>query len=660
MIRQFDPEFAPETLPQALLDRAGRTPESVAQRHKSFGVWREYNWTEVLHQVRAVALGLHVLGLQPGETVATIGENEPEHFWAEFAAQAVGAKFVSLYPDLTPAEVEYILLDSEAVYLVAQDQEQVDKALEILERTPAVRKIIYWDNKGMWGYTHPKLISFTQLQALGRELHNAEPQFFEQRVAAGRRDDTAVISYTSGTTSAPKGVILTHRWLFDVAARMRQAFAFHGGMDYLSYISPAWAMEQIGGIGLGVLVPFVVNFPESPESVQANIREIGVEVLFFNPRQWENLAALVQARMFDAGWWRKTAYRAAMKVGEAVNVNQLDGKSVPLWARCLYPLADWMVLHHLRDNLGLVRATYVFAAGTAMAPEVFRLFRAMGVSLRNLYGTSEFGPVSAHQDKSYDVETAGKWLECDPQYGPPIEARVSAEGELQLRGASGFLGYYRKPEKSAERLTEDGWFRSGDAVSFADSGDLVFLDRVEDLRHLATGHKYPPQFIETRLRFSAFIKDILTLGDETRPYVAALVNINSEVVGQWAEDRNIVYSNFANLSQNREIIDRILEEIANVNRLLPPDSRIVRFANFPKELDPDEGELTRTRKLRREFLEERYRTLIEGIYSGQREVDCNITISYQDGRKGVLEAKVMIADVEDVPLPVVEKKQATA
>jgi len=634
------------TLPQLLLERADEMPNRLVERHKHRGIWREYTFAAVLDNIRSFALGLHAMGLAPGETVAIIGENEPEHFWAEFAALALGGKVVSLYPDLTADEAQYLLSDSEAVYLLAQDQEQVDKGLAVLPQLPGLRRIIYWDETGMWSYAQSALTTFETVQAEGRKRHAADPELFRRLVEAGNPDDLAVLSYTSGTTGRPKGVMLTHRYLVDNAHRLIEATGAKPGMDYLTYIAPAWATEQLFGITVGMVLPLVVNFPEGPEEVLNNIRELAVEVLVFAPRQWESLAATLQARMFDAGPLRQRFYKWGVDIGHRVNVARLDGKPVSVGARLAFPFAEALVLRPLRDKLGLTRAKVALSGGSTMAPDVFRLFHAIGVPLRNLYGSTETGILTIHQGERYDLETVGRSVEAHPESGPPLEWTVSDKGELLVKGGSFFRGYYRNPEKSAERIA-NGWYHTGDAVSVTEAGELVFLERIDDLRHLRTGDRFPPQFIETRLRFSPFIKDIMTLGDEQRDYIGALINIDMGVVSRWAEDRNVGFSTFTDLSQKPEVAALIREEIARVNSFLPEHARVRRFANFPKELDPDEGELTRTRKLRREFLAERYGALIDGLYGGETTIAFEIPVTYQDGRQGTLAARVHVHDVDE-------------
>ncbi len=634
------------TLPQMLVRQAARHRDRVLHRKKDYGVWQRYTFGEVLARVRAFALGLQALGVARGDTVAIVGENEPELFWSEYGALAIGAKVVCLYPDLTAAQMQYVLEHSEAVVVVCEDQEQVDKALELEPALARVTRIVYWDDRGMWGYRHPKLMRFEAVCETGRAHDARHPDAFDAAVAAGRADDIAVLSYTSGTTGLPKACILTHRNLVEGTSRLTGVIPFAPFSRYLSYISPAWATEQFFGLALGVMIPFVVNFPEEPETVQDNIREIGTQVLMLSPRQWESLASLVEAKMMDAGPLRRAAYRWGMAVGRRVRLARLEGRPVPLGWRFAHAIAEAGVLSHLRGNLGLQDAYCAVSGGSGMAPDVFRFFHAMGVPLRNIYGTTEMGLLTVHQGDAFDLETVGRWLPVNPALGRPLEYRISGEGELLVKGGAGFSGYYRNEEASAKRLDAHGWYCMGDAVHPTAQGEIVYLERLEDMRRLADGHRYPPQFIENRLRFSPFIKDAMTLGDAGKPFVAAFINIDASTLGRWAEQRGIGYTTFTDLSQNAAVRALIRDEIAEVNRWLPPRSRVRRFVNLPKELDPDEDELTRTRKLRRGHLEQKYAGFIDAIYGGRDAFDAQVPVRYQDGRTATVNARVQVTDVE--------------
>ncbi|CAB1065635.1 AMP-binding protein [Olavius sp. associated proteobacterium Delta 1] len=634
------PQIAADTLPKCMRLGVQRWGDKVYMRRKDLGIWQRYTWQDVYDQVKAFCLGLINLGLERGETVGIIGENTPELFWADFATLAAGAKMVCLYPDMTPDEMLYVLQHSEAVFLVAEDQEQVDKYLEIRSQLPNIRKVIYWDERGMWQYHEDSLIEFKEVIETGRKHLAQHPDLFEQNIDNGQADDVAMLSYTSGTTGIPKGVVLTHKWLLDHAYRLIMANEFKPFTQYLSYLSPAWVTEHFF-VALGLLVPFVYNFPEEPETVLANIRELGAECLVFGPRQWESLASTVQVKMNDAGPIRRSIYKAGIHVGMKLALERTGGpRAGNLW-HILYPIADQLVLKPVRDNLGLRKCYFACTGGAPAAPEIFNLFHAMGVKLRNIYGSTEMGLFTQHMGDRFDPATLGQWFQSHPELGPPLEWKIDDDGGLLVRGGSFFCGYHKDPSATGAAL-KDGWFVTGDAIKMQDDGELVFLDRVKDLKRLSTGHLFPPQFIETRLRFSPYIKDAMILGDEHKDSVAAFINIDAETVGQWAEREGIPYSSFPDLSQKPQVCDLIQKEVDRVNDVLDPQSQVKHFVNLPKELDPDEAELTRTRKLRRGLLEERYNNLILAIYSGNEMFETEVPVKYRDGRTGMVKTLTRI------------------
>lgn len=628
----------PQTLPQWLDYNASARGDAIAYRRKQQGVWKELRWSDAFAEVRALACGLASRSVRRGETVLLIGENSPQMYFAELAAMAVGAKTVCLYPDASEQDIAYVVEDAQAVCAFAEDQEQVDKVLAVAKPVPALTSVVYWEPEGLWNYRDTVLLEFARLQEAGRAWADQHPGAFEQMLAAGRAEDVALLNYTSGTTGKPKGVIASHGWLLHSAQLFRDALALAPESEYLSYIPLAWSTEQSIGVTLGLTLPLLVNFAERPDQVQEAIRELAVEVLFLGPRQWESLASKVHARMLDGGRLRRGLVERALALGRAVNVT----RTATSLQHALYRIAEFFVLRPLREQLGLKRTRHAFTGGAAISPDVFHLFASMGVRLRNLYGCSEYGLISAHVGERYDPETIGEPAAQPSEWGSALEWRISGAGELQLRGGAGFLGYWGRPDKTAERM-DDGWYRTGDAVGVDTAGRLIYYDRLDHLSQLASGERYPKQYLEVRLRFSPYIKEVMVIGDTRRPYVVALVNIDYDVCSRWAEQRRIAFTTFADLSQRPEMIAQIAKEVARVNASLPGNSRIVRFANLPKELDADEGELTRTRKLRREFIEERYGRLIEALYSGADEVDLAIPVRYQDGRTATFQARARLA-----------------
>lgn len=636
---------SPQTLPQFIRRNARDYPHAVAQRHKQRGVWRVYDWIEVQDRVHAIAAGLMARGIGRGETVLVISENRPEQYWAEYAAQCIGAKMVSLYPDATAEEMAYIARDSASVCIFAEDQEQVDKALAVIDGYDGVRLVVYWEDGGLWSYRQDVLESLDAVISKGRALLDRDPGCIDREIDRGTADDVALLTYTSGTTGKPKGVVISFRALFDASERIRSCIAIEPGMEYLSYIPLAWMTEQWLGVALGAMLPTRVNFAERPDQITAAIRELAVEILLFGPRQWESIAALVHARMLDAPAWRRRIVDWGLGTGTRAATARLNGKTPRLVDRLLLPLSEALVLRPLRDQLGFKRNRVALTGGAAAAPDVFRLFAGLGIHLRSIYGSSEYGAVSAHRSENYDPETIGTPLTTATAWGPTLETRIGDNGELLIRGGCGFAGYWNLPEKTAERFDGD-WFRTGDAVTEnASTGELTYLDRVDHMSRLKTSAIYPKQFIEIRLRFSPYIRECMVIGDERHDHVTALININYEVVSRWAEQRGLSFTTLVDLSQRPEIVDLIGREVRRVNASLPAHGRVRRFANLPKDLDADEGELTRTRKLRREFIEERYASLVEGLYSGAAEADLTIPVRYQDGRSGTLACKVRIANV---------------
>ena len=624
-----------ETLPQHLQHTAHKYGATrVAMRKKQLGIWREFSWAESYARVHHLALGLIELGLARGEKVCIIGDNDPEYFWAQLAAQACGGVAVGIFTDSTPSEIQYVVQHSDSVLVFAKDQEQCDKLLEIRAQVPAVRRVIYWEDRGLWNYRDEWLMSFDALMESGRALDQREQNRFEERVAQGKRDDLAIFCYTSGTTGLPKGAMIAHKNLISGASISSSVDRRLDTDEYLSFLPPAWITENVLGLAIHVMNGMVINFPEEPETVQENLREISPHALLFSSRLWESLVSMVQARIADTSWLNRALYRAFMPIGYRVADLRFGKGSVPIAWRALGWLGEIAIFAALRDKLGFSRVKSAYSSGAALSPDVVRFFRAIGVNIRNLFGSTEGIIHTLHVGDDVKFETVG----VPP---PEVQLRITSEGEIVVKSPSVFQGYYKNPEATQSAL-RDGWFNTGDAGYLRDDGHLIYLDRVKDLLELATGDKFSPQYIEGRLKFSQYIKDVMVVGGRERAFVTAIVNIDFANVGHWAEKKRIAYTTFVDLSQKSEVYDLIKQDVVRVNESLPPPARVKSFVLLHKEFDPDEGDLTRTRKLRRNVIEDRYRDLIEAMYGGKEEVRVSAAVKYRDGRTGTVETAVRV------------------
>jgi len=627
------------TLPQMLRDNANEFGAKAALKSKRAGIWQVRTWSWVYGRVKLLARGLAALGLGRGEVLALISENVEEQYLLELAALSIGAITVSIYPDATADELEYALTDARAAMVVGEDQEQVDKILGCLPAAAQIRRVIFFDGRGLWTYSETRLVSLQAALEQGERCRN--DAWIEGEIVKGSARDVAVYCYTSGTTGRPKAAMLSHAFLLDNAHRLLGALDVRPGGNYLSYISPAWAAEQFFGVALVLLAPLVVHFAEKPETVQKDLREIGPEFLMFTPRQWEMQASNIESRMMDAGPLRRRIY----EWGVAQGLKRVRDQHGWLGRLVLHPLADLLVLSGIRELLGLSRARAVLSGGSGLSGALFERFRAFGVPLGNLYGSTELGLISTHRPGSTNPQTMGSLMPSDPTIAEPIEAWVDACGELRLKVLA-FEGYLNA-QKAASTLEErEQGYHTGDAVRLDANGELTFLDRLKDLRRLKGGHMYPPQFIENRLRASSMIRDAIVIGDDARDRVVALVNIDAEIAGRFAELRGLAYGTFPELSQLPAIREEVARAIRDVNLLVDPPARIAAFANLPKELDADEAELTRSRKLRREHIHERYAVMIDGLYNGDATLPTEIEVRYQDGSISMLRAEVALNRLE--------------
>jgi long-chain acyl-CoA synthetase len=628
------------TLPQLLRDQARDTGGSAAIRSKRAGVWRSLSWSEVNRRVRRYAAGLAAVGLKRGEVVAFVTENCEEQFMLQIAALCIGARTVASYPDASIDELKFLLEHSGSVMLVGQDQEQVDKVLALPRAATQLRAIFYIDGGGLWNYDEPQLAPLASILERGQGF--ADDAWLDVQIDAQHQADVAVYCYTSGTTGRPKGAMLSHAFILDNAYRLMGSLQVEPGARYLSYISPAWSAEQYFGFGLALLAPMVVHFAEKPETVQSDLREVGPEFLMFTPRQWEMLASSVEAQMMmDAGPWRRRLYTWGTHIGRVRNVPNAGALTKYFAA----PLADLFVLRGVRDFLGLSCARAVLSGGSGLSAELFTRFHAFGIPLGNLYGSTELGLVSTHRRGATDPATMGQLMPSDPTIAAPMEAWVDEDGQLRLR-LPAFSGYLNNEAATAELGSAENGYETGDAVRLDERGQLIFLDRLKDMRRLKDGQIYPPQFIENHLRSSSMIRDAIVIGDERRTFVTALVNIDSEIAGRFAETLGLAYGTFTELSQLAAVRAEVARAIASVNALVEPAARVRQFATLPKELDADENELTRSRKLRRELIHERYCALIDALYGTAEHCHTTIEVKYQDGTISQLNTRVSVNRVE--------------
>ncbi|MCS6840337.1 MAG: long-chain fatty acid--CoA ligase [Roseiflexus sp.] len=627
------------TLPQLLMYNAHRFSDRVALREKEFGIWQTVTWRQFADHVRAFAMGLRALGVQRGDKVAIIGDNRPEWLYAELAAQAIGGASIGVYQDSVAEEVRYLVEAADARVIVAEDQEQVDKIIEIWPRLRGILKVIYYEPKGLRRYQEPYLASFPEIEELGRSYDREHPGLFETELNQGRPDDVAILSTTSGTTGKPKLAMLTHRNLINQGAGLLAVDPLGPDDEFVSFLPLAWVGEQMITVAAGLQCGLTINFPESTDTVQENIREIGPRVMFSPPRIWENMLSQVQVKMQDSTRLKRAVYEWALRQGYAMADARFNGTTPSLFLRLKHALARILVFEELKDHLGLRFLKRAYTGGAALGPDVFRFYHAIGVNLKQVYGQTESAGLSViHRDGQIKFQTVGTPL-------PNTEVRIAENGEILVRSPSVFVGYYKNPEATAETL-KDGWLHSGDAGYFDEDGHLVVIDRAKDVMTLRDGTIFSPQFIENKLKFSPYIKEAVVFGGNW-PFVTAIINIDFANVGKWAENAQITYTTYTDLAQKPQVYALIRKDVERANADLPPAARIRRFLLLHKELDADDGELTRTRKVRRRLIAERYHDIVEALYSDQREMEVETTITYQDGRTALIKTRLRIEDLEE-------------
>jgi long-chain acyl-CoA synthetase len=635
------------TFPQLLLRHAAERGERPAMREKDFGIWQTWTWSQVLAEVRALAGGLNAMRFRRGDKLAIIGDNRPRLYWAMAAAQALGGVPVPLYQDAVAEEMVYVLNNADASFAIVEDQEQVDKLLEIKPRCPQLTHIIYDDPRGLRHYSAQSLYSYDQVRGLGLARDREHAQFFEQQVAEGRGGDIAIMLYTSGTTGEPKGVCLTHDNLIITGRNGIEREGLHADEEVLAYLPMAWVGDNLFSYTQSYVAGFCVSCPEGPDTVLNDMREIGPTYYFAPPRVYENLLTQVTIRMEDAGFVKRRIFHYFMDVARRAGTRILDGESVPLADRLLYGLGKRLVYEPLKDALGMSRLKLAYTAGEAIGPEIFSFYRSLGINIKQLYGQTEASVfVCVQPDREVKADTVGTPF-------PEVEVKVTDSGEVWYRGPGVFQSYYKNPEATAKTKTPDGWVRTGDAGYFDDAGHLKIIDRAKDVGKLADGTLFAPKYLENKLKFFPHIKEAVCFGDG-RDCVTAFVNIDVTAVGDWAERRGIAYSGYPDLAAKPEVYELVRGCVEQVNRDLAADKRLAnsqirRFLILHKELDADDGELTRTRKVRRAFIAEKYAALVHALYDGSAQCGFDAEVKFEDGRKSSIRAELKIWDASMTP-----------
>ncbi len=621
------------TLPRLLLENSRNRPGRTALREKSFGIWQPFSYLTYWTITAEFAAGMKALGLGRGDIIVIIGDNRPEWLWAQLAIQGLGGVSLGLYQDSPGEEIGYVFELSKARLVVAEDQEQVDKILSIRDSLPLLEYVVYHDSKGLIGYDAPGLKSFDEIRALGK----ASAHEFENWIEDVSPDDTALIATTSGSTGRPKLAMLSHKNLLSMAWNLGQSDPKRDTDEFVSFLPLAWMGEQMMAVSSALLFGFCVNFPEEPDTVQENIREIGPHLIFSPPRVWENMAAKVRVRIMETTRFKRFLFNTFMPIGLKYAGVILRGETPSAGLRMANKLADWGLFRALRDRLGFSRIRSASTGGAPLGPDTFTFFHAMGVNLKQIYGQTEIAGISCiHRDGAVSFESVG-----EPITG--TEIRISEDGEILSRSAAVFKGYLGNDAATAETIT-DGWLHSGDAGFFKDNGQLVIIDRLSDVMTTGKGVRFSPQFIENKLKFSTYVQEAVVLGHE-REFISAVICLDGDIAGRWAESKGLTHTTYQDLAAKPELYDLIESEIRAINPSLQPGTEVTRFALLFKELDADDGELTRTRKIRRKVINERYAELIRALYDGTDNTDLCIAITYQDGSHREMTGAICIRDI---------------
>jgi long-chain acyl-CoA synthetase len=633
-------ESKPKTLPGLLKRNAKEFGDrKVALREKEFGIWQSVSWQEYYNKIKYLSLGLMELGCVKGDKLSVIGDNRPEWLYSELAIQSLGGAVVGIFPDSHPEQVEYIINHSDSVFIMVEDQEQADKILNMTDKIPLVKKIIVDDMKGMRNYTNPLLITFKKVLETGREADRKNPLLFGSCLEQVNEEDVAMILYTSGTTGRPKGVMLTHRNMIRMIENFDKVDPAFPSDKHVSFLPMPWVGEQATSVAWNLYKGVTINFPEKVETVPQDIRDIGPHLLLAPPRHWEKMCSDIQVKIQDAVWIKRFIYNTGMEVGYKIARNRLNGKPPGIYYFLLDKLFYFLVFRSLKNYLGLTNLRNVYTGGAPIGPEVFTFFMALGINIKQLYGQTEVtGIAVGHRNESVKLNTVGNPM-------PGIELKISDAGEILIKGPTVFKGYY-KDEEATRKTLIDGWVHTGDEGIIDEDGQLVMIDRQKDVMRLADGTKFSPQLIENKLKFSPYINEAMVVGKDL-PYIAALIIMDMANMGKWAENNRMTYTTFTDLSQKKEVYDLIAEEIGRINLSLPKIARVRRFVMMYKELDADDEELTRTRKLRRSFVAERYADLINALYGTEESLEVASEIRYQDGTGFRMKTQISVREVKD-------------
>ena len=642
------------TFPRLLMHLAAARPTDVAMQEKQYGIWQPITWADYAARVKDTAHGLASLGVQRGEIVAVLGDNRPEWLIAELAAQSMGCAVVGIYPTSIGEELRHILTISRARIVIAEDQEQVDKLLRLLaEDAPTdaeplvIERIVYYDPHGLEQYSESVLLEFTALEAMGSDWAGEHSGWFEEQVGRGSPEDIAVICTTSGTTSKPKLGELSHRNLLAMAEHLTAIDPIEPRDRYVSFLPFAWIGEQMLAVACGLSRGITISFPEDSSTQKADLREIGPDVMFSPPRIWESMLSEVQVRIDEAGWLKRRVFGWGYDIGDRVAAMRVSGKKPGPGLRLLHAAADQVATRPVRDQLGLARLQRGYTGGAPLGPDVFRFFHAIGVNLKQLYGQTEIcGIAVIHRDDDIAFNTVGTPI-------PGTELRINDDGEILLRSASVFRGYHRSPEATAEAVDQDGWLHTGDAGYIEEeTGQLVVIDRQKDVLTAPDGTRYSSAFIENKLKFSPYVEEAVTFAPEGADEgMTAMITIDPATVGSWAEHERLGYTTYTDLAGKSEVYDLVAEEITRANDDLPESIRVQRFVLLHKQLDPDDDEITRTRKVRRSVIAERYADIIAALREGSDHVTVRSRITYQDGSTVERELELTIFDLRSFQIP---------